>query len=155
AHLHTNFRLDKQGGYLALVTPRTNVVSTFGPTYPPHAADTSYGRVRGEPAICGAFSHPTPGRPNASSGPEFSPKVTFSRPSGNFTEPFTLQLTTVATGAVIRYTLDGTLPTVRSMLYEAPLLISNSVPVRARAYQEGLLPGPPHSEAYLRLATKL
>src|SRR5262245_31353591 len=50
-HLHTNFRLDKQGSYLALVGPATNVVSEFAPT--PQIADVSYGRVRAEPSIHG------------------------------------------------------------------------------------------------------
>ena len=151
AHLHTNFRLDKQGSYLALVGRATNVVSEFTPAYPPQSADVSYGRVRGEPVLRGYFLRPTPGRPNAISGPGFSPEVTFSRPSGNFTESFTVQLATASTNAIIRYTLDGTLPTRAAPVYDTALLITNTTSLRARAYQEGLLPGPPRSEAYLRL----
>jgi hypothetical protein len=153
AHLHTNFRLDQRGGYLALVNLTTNVVSEFAPSYPQQSADVSYGRVRGEPTLRGYFLNPTPGRPNASSGPGFAPEITFSRLSGNFMEPFTVQLSSAPTGAVIRYTLDGTLPSSSSPLYDAPLLITNTTRVRARAYQEGLLPGPPRSEVYLRLLT--
>src|SRR5438093_1153227 len=60
-HLHTNFRLDKAGGYLALVGPGSNVVSEFAPAYPRQSTDVSYGRVRGESAILGSFERPTPG----------------------------------------------------------------------------------------------
>ena len=44
-HLHTNFRLKKQDGYLALVNRATNVVSEFTPAYPSQSADVSYGRA--------------------------------------------------------------------------------------------------------------
>jgi len=154
-HLHTNFRLDPQGGYLTLVSSATNIASEFSPAYPKQSADVSFGSVRGEPAIRGSFVRPTPGRPNSSSGQGFAPEVDFSKPGGSFTEPFTLALSTHATGAVVRYTLDGSLPTSNSPAYGGPLLITNTVYVRARAYAEGLLPGPPRSEAYLELFTNV
>src|SRR5688572_10198811 len=90
AYLHTNFRLDSGGSYLALVNRVTNVISEFTPA--PQSIDVSDGRVRGEPALRGRFPKPTPGKPNASSGPGFAPEVRFSQPDGNFTEPFTLEL---------------------------------------------------------------
>lgn len=156
AHLHTNFRLDPKGSYLALVNRATNVFSEFSPA--PQSADVSDGRVRGEPALRGRFSRPTPGKPNASSGPEFAPEVAFSKPPGNFIEPFTVELSaraSNATGTVIRYTVDGTLPTGKSPAYATPLLITNTTHLRARVYQDGLLPGPPSSIAYLKLFTNV
>jgi hypothetical protein len=153
AHLHTNFRLDPKGNYLALVNKATNVVSEFPSVR--QTADVSYGRVRGEPALLGPFAKPTPGKPNASSGPGFAEEVVFSRPAGSFSEPFTVQLsarTSRATGAVIRYTMDGTLPNSSSPAYTAPLGITNTARLRARAYQDGLWPGPPSSAAYLKLS---
>lgn len=153
AHLHANFRLDKQGSYLALVNPATNVVSEFAPAR--QSADVSEGRVRGEPSVRGHFTRPTPGRPNASRGPGFAPEVVFSVPGGNFTTPFPVELSGRGTGVVIRYTADGTLPTRGSPVCGGPLLITNTTCLRARAYQEGLLPGPPHSEAYLQLSTNV
>jgi len=156
AHLHTNFRLDSKGNYLALVNRATNVVSEFTPA--PQSPDVSDGRVRGEPSLRGRFARPTPGKPNVSSGPGFAPEVAFSKPAGNFIEPFTVELSargSNTTGAVIRYTVDGTLPTSRSPIYSTPLLITNTAHVRGRAYQDGLLPGPPSSVAYLRLFTNV
>lgn len=44
ATLHTNFRLSAGGEYLALVRPDgVTVEQEFGPTYPPHVTDESYG----------------------------------------------------------------------------------------------------------------
>jgi len=91
AHLHTNFRLDKEGGYLALVGPTTNVVSEFAPAYPRQSTDVSYGRVMGEPALLGSFQRPTPGKPNSIRGPGFAPGVGFSQPSGTFMAPITVR----------------------------------------------------------------
>jgi hypothetical protein len=151
AHLHTNFRPDRQGGYLALVDPATNVVSEFAPDPAPQRADVSYGRIRGEPAVCGWFVQPSPGRPNASRGEGFAPEVSFSSASGTFAAPFILEISARAPSAVIHYTLNGNLPNRQSPVYREPLSITNTVQVRARAYQEDLLPGPPRGESFLLL----
>lgn len=153
ARLHTNFRLDPKGSYLALVHPSKNVVSEFAPTNT--AADQSFGRVQGEPILRGALARPTPGKPNAITGEGFAPEVVFSRSGGTFTEPFPLVLSTIPPGAIIRYTLDGRLPQRDSPAFSTPLLITNTAEIRARAYQEGLLPGPPQSETYLLLHTNV
>jgi len=150
-HLHTSFSLQQAGGFLALVNPATNAVSEM--TYPKSSAGASFGSVRGEPIIRGAFVKPTPGKANASSGAGFASEVSFSKPGGNFSADFTLELSARASNAVIRYTRDGSLPTSNSPVYATPLLITNTAHLRARAYQEGLLPGPPASLAYLRLFT--
>ena len=45
--LHTNFKLDAGGEYLALVTPSGTVAKAYAPTYPPQAQDVAYGWVLG------------------------------------------------------------------------------------------------------------
>ncbi len=153
AHLHTNFRLHKAGGYLALAGRATNIVSEFAPAYPPQSTDVSFGCVGGEPDLRGYFLRPTPGKFNESSGPGFAPKVEFSHPSGSLLGPLALVLSCPSAHAVIRYTLDGQLPSRHSSAYSAPILLTNTLCVRARAYQDDLLPGPPRSETYILLAT--
>jgi hypothetical protein len=150
-HLHANFKLSPNGGYLALVNPSTNIVSEFK-NYPKSKADVSYGCVRREPNITGPFVHATPGKHNASSGEGFATEVAFSKPNTSFTEDFSLNLSASSKKAIIRITQDGTLPTSTSPIYTNALLITNTVCVRARAYQEGLLPGPPQSGSYIRVA---
>lgn len=151
ARLHTNFKLEADGEYLALVDREGRVVSEFAPVYPPQRRDVSYGRERSAPDVVGYFVAPTPGGPNSTSGPDFAPAVDFSRPGGTFSSAFTLALSTGHPAATIRYTLDGSLPTAASPAYAQPLAISTTVQVRARAFVDGLLPGPPRSETYLQL----
>ena len=46
-YLHTNFSLDKDGEYLALVDPDGAVVHEYAPRYPPQQTDISYGLRQG------------------------------------------------------------------------------------------------------------
>ena len=155
AHLHANFRLAKNGGYLALTGPSTKVVCEFAPAYPKQSPGVSHGRVRGEPEVCGYFLQPTPGKPNESSGSGFASEATFSRPGGTVTDSFSLDLSANASNAIIRYTLDGKLPSRISPAFREPIALTNTTCVRARVYQDGFLPGPPHSETYLFLSTNV
>ena len=150
--LHTNFKLNKQGGYLALVRPDgSQIVSAFTPGYPAQQSDVSFGRDRSDPSLLGYFTSPTPGAPNSTSGPDFGPDVRFSRGSGTFIVPFELRLSTVLTNAVIHYTLGTNLPTDTSPLYTGPIVITNSIQVRARTFVPGLFPGDVQSQSYIYL----
>jgi hypothetical protein len=153
ARLHTNFLLDKDGGYLGLLDLFTNVVSEFV-AYPAQQEDVSYGRAEGAPALLGYFPVPTPGTTNTTGGPGFSLPVQFSRAGGTFVTNFSLTLS-AGIGAVIRYTLDGSPPTPSSSVYSGPITITNTVQVRVRAFETGLLPGPPRSECYVMLAANV
>jgi hypothetical protein len=79
---------------------------------------------------------PTPGALNGGELTQRLPqRVTFSRPSGILTGPFTLTLAGSLPGQTIRYTADGADPsTTNSSLYGAPLVVSGSVHVRARVF---------------------
>jgi hypothetical protein len=155
APLHTNFRLAADGEYLALLDPQTNVVSEFAPAYPIQFEDISYGRDRLNPSLAGYFSSPTPGAPNVTSGPGFSGEVRFSRQGGTFLDVFTLELSVDSDSAMIYYTTDGSFPTETSSVYAAPIPISSTTQVRARAIDPGLLPGPPASQVFLRIEPSL
>jgi len=149
--LHTNFKLPAAGGFLALVDPQTNLVSCFGSAYPAQQTDISYGV---DPVLLNAIGYyttPTPGDPNSTTGPGFTAEPVFSKAGGTFLKPFALNVTAGTSNAVIRYTLDGTVPTDVSPVLSGPLTITNTVQVRARAFAPGLLPGLMHSETYIQL----
>ena len=148
--LHTNFKLDRAGGYLALLDPAGKVVSEFAGS-PGQLQDVSYGRDRANPNLLAYFPQPTPGDANSVGGPGFSPEVQFSRSGGTFLNPFALELTANPPGAVIRFTLDGSLPRESSAVYSAPIAINNTTQVRAASFATGLLPSSPHTETYLAL----
>ncbi|MCX8157120.1 MAG: immunoglobulin domain-containing protein [Verrucomicrobiae bacterium] len=149
--LHANFNLAREGEYLALVSPRTNVVMQFAPAFPPQQTGVSYGLVTGTTNTFGYFVVPTPGSANTAAGAGFAPEVRFSRTAGTFWNNFYLELSTPHSNAVIRYVTGNAQVTETSPIYTGPLLVTNTVLVRARAYVPGLLPGPRRSEAFIRL----
>ena len=153
AELHTNFKLSPAGGCLALVDSNSNIVSSF--SYPPQQTDVSFGCDMVDRNATGSFAAPTPGNPNSATGPTVSSATAFSSSGGTFTSSFQLQLSTAATNAIIRYTLNGTTPTPDSTVYTSPLAITQSLQVRARSFADGLMPGPLHSETYVRLDSSL
>lgn len=150
ARLHTNFRLSRQGGYLGLYAANGTMVSEFR-NIPEQFEDVSYGRPQIDPLAAGYFVVPTPGEANGDSGQGFGPDLEFSRIGGSFTEPFELRVTprVTGTGAVVRYTLDGSIPTEASPEMPASLTVTNAVRVRARSFVAGLLPGPLRAEYYV------
>ncbi|MBL9126622.1 MAG: CotH kinase family protein, partial [Verrucomicrobiales bacterium] len=150
--LHADFRLGRAGGYLALLRPDGGVASEFGPGYPAQREDVSYGRLPTDPLATGYFETPTPGGPNAEGGPGFAPEVAFSRIGGTFLEAFDLVLRPKDGPAVVRYTVDGSVPTERSPEASGPLRVASSMRVRARAFVAGLLPGPLGAEYYVQLS---
>ena len=152
-NLHTNFELDASGEYLALYNaggvPQTP--SVFDPQYPPQAIDVSYGLYAATDEFR-YFDTPTPGAPNVgNSYTDYAGRVEFSRSGGTFTDPFSVELATDAPGGVIRYTLDGSLPTETSAVYTNPIAIGATTQVRAQASGPDMLPGPVVSESYLAL----
>ena len=153
--LHTNFKLSTDGEFLALVTPLRTIASQFAPGYPKQFTDVSYGRVEGTADTVGYFVKPTPGALNETSGPGFGPEVGFSKVTRTFVTQFDLTLSAAAANTTIRYTLDGNMPTNGSPVYLAPIAITNTMQVRARSFQEGLLPGPPRTESFLLLSNNV
>ena len=59
-----------------------------------------------------------------------------------FDEETTVTMSSRTVGATIRYTLDGSEPTEASPLYTEPFRITESCPIRARAFKEGFPPSP-------------
>lgn len=68
--------------------------------------------------------------------PVFSPDSCMFYPSTNVT------LTCADTDAVIRYTLDGTAPDATSTVYTGPILVDDTVTIKARAFASGKNPSP-------------
>jgi hypothetical protein len=61
----------------------------------------------------------------------------FSIPSGVYGTPILVTITCVTAGAEIRYTADGENPTANSPVYEEPLIITETIQIKARAFKEG------------------
>jgi hypothetical protein len=148
ARLHANFQLSPAGEFLALVAADEPpvVVSQFN--YPAQRVDHSYGYDPS--AELRYFSMPSPGATNGPSAiQDIVAPVHFSVARGFFNAPFNLVLTTPTPGAAIRYTMDGSPPTIASSLYTRPLVISNTTPVRAVAFKSNSLPSTVTTHTYI------
>ena len=136
ATLHTSFQLDKAGEYLALVGPGPVVLQAFDP-FPAQRGDVSYGVLGGDLSLVTSMGHPTPGLVNDSAPPPPA-KVEFSRDSGFFTGPFAIALSSATPDAVIRYTLNGSVPNATNgFTYSGPIAISGTTRLRAVALAYG------------------
>lgn len=83
----------------------------------------------------GYFGTATPGARNGGPGSLVIPQnVSFSRAEGTFISNFNLAIGGTSAGQVIRYTTDGTVPTVASTLYTSQIPITASTLVRARIF---------------------
>ncbi len=155
--LHTNFKLNPAGEYLALFdaeSPR-GAATELGPEFPLQRRDIAYGRTTtGEWSY---FARPTPGASNppmqSFAGVVAAPAFSIKR--GWFTEPFALTLTTDTAGASIYFTLDGSEPSPdNGQPYSAPLRIESApgraaAMVRAAAYRTDYLPSAVTTRTYL------
>lgn len=132
-NLHTNFKLATEGEYLALKNPAGTVIAEFGPAYAPQRPHISHGRrLDGTAAY---FLTPSPGATNGFSFLGFVGDTRFSVKRGFHTAPQTVAISTITPGATIRYTLDGSTPTeTHGTLYTAPLTVSTTTTLRARAF---------------------
>jgi CotH kinase protein/Chitobiase/beta-hexosaminidase C-terminal domain/Immunoglobulin domain/Lamin Tail Domain len=146
--LHTNFKLDAAGEYLALVAPDgTNILQQFYPAFPRQTQDISYGFV--SPGVLGDMSTPTPGAANMPT--QRVAPVMFSASSRTFVTPFSLVLTSATPSATIYYTTDGSVPTTASLVYGSPIPVDHTLPIRAFATQPGQTPSPVKTRAYIQL----
>ena len=153
--LHTNFKLERAGEYLALVRPHnSDPAEEFAPAFPPQRLNVSYGFTAGKWCY---FERPTPGATN--SGPflkGMAPEPKFSVQRGFYDQPVTLRLEVDFTSATIRYTLNGSEPTVDTgKPYTGEIQITNNTVVRAAVFSEGHLPSRTITHSYIFLAQVL
>ncbi len=154
---HTNFTLNKAGGYLALVNPALTVVSSY--TYAAQANDVSYGKL-GVAQTAGYLETPTAGYKNSGLQALLAPSkqdVTFDHVGGLITGPLTLNIAApTIVGAVARYTADNSVPNGSSPLWPAAgLTVTGSMNVRVRFFQPNSLGGDVSSRTFILLDSTL
>ena len=99
------------------------------------------------------FTTSTPWTYNISGAQDICDDVFFSVEHGFYDIPFTLTLCTDETGAEIRYTLDGSRPTItHGSKYTAPILIYKTSTVRAVAVKPGYLDSKVGTHTYIFLS---
>lgn len=138
--IHTNFSIDSDGESLVLTRPTGTTEDLVAPVVLPQ--DASYGRSPESGNTLKWFATPTPGQPNAalSYGPPLA-KPVLSSPRGFKTTTFSLTITHPESGVTLRYTLDGSEPSLTNgSTYTAPISISKTRVVRAAAFKSTALP---------------
>ncbi|MFT5106386.1 MAG: hypothetical protein ACI9UA_002009, partial [Pseudoalteromonas tetraodonis] len=150
SELHANFSLGANGEYLALVKPDgTTIVTDFSPTYPNQHPDVSFGFDEGS-LLEGYFVTPTPGTANSSGFTEFVADTAFSIDRGIYSSPISVVISTLTTGAEIRYTTNGSKPTeTTGNVYTGPIVISQTTVLRAAAFKSGAIPTNVDTHTYI------
>lgn len=138
ASLRASFAVKRAGGeVMTLSDPTGHVLDRM--VTPEIPTDISYGRSAGFDGFF-YFDSPTPGSANGIGFTGFAPLPTLSHPGGLYKQNLSVSIT-VPEGSEVRYTLDGSIPTIsNSTVYTGPVEITDSRVLRARAFVNGLQP---------------
>ena len=99
------------------------------------------------------FAKASPGMPNSPGSVAFVSDTKFSSNRGFYTNAFDLTISTATPGATIRYTTNGTVPTLSNGLtYTAPLHIAATSIIRAAAFEDGYTPSNVDTQTYVFVA---
>ncbi|MDP6133329.1 MAG: CotH kinase family protein, partial [Candidatus Marinimicrobia bacterium] len=138
---HSNFKLNKSGEEIGLFSPYLVLIDSI--TFEGQITDISYGRKPDGSSEWFYFSEPTPLDSNLTVGygdsirtlsPQFLPI------GGFYSATQTIELASENTSATIRFTLDGSKPTVNSNIYTLPITINSTTVIRAQVFETGILP---------------
>ncbi len=154
--IHTNFKLNSNfippaQGYVGLAR---NVGGTFTTLssyhYGDQKKDRSYG-VSGVNQVVGVMAVASPSGRNNASYLGFVGDTNFSNHRGNnYSTAFNLTITTPDAASTIRYTLDGSEPTVyKGTIYTGPIPISVTTVIRCAAFHKGYAPSNIDTETYI------
>ena len=92
------------------------------------------------------FAAPTPRAANRDGLRKLSPPPVFSKRGGVFTEPVKIEFTSA--NGVVRYTLDGSEPSLNSATYAEPITLTGSTLVRAKTFAPDSLPSATTTETF-------
>ena len=146
-----NFKLDCDGGYIAISNEQGTVLSSFD--YPPAISRTSYARKIDGGNEWGYTDQPTPSATNSTSA--FAETrleaPTFNKPGGLFDSAFTAAVMNKPTEATIRYTTDGSTPTLENGETSANgrFTITETTILRVRFFQDGMLSSPVVTRSFI------
>lgn len=126
--LHTNFSISSSGEPLLLVAPDgETIIDQVDAVALPR--DISRGRLQNGDATLHFFRTPTPGAPNEATGyTDILQAPSYSRTAGFHSEPFLLEIIHPDHTIQIRYSLDGSTPTVDSPEYTGPIEVIDRSP---------------------------
>ena len=147
--IHTNFKIKCSGEKLFLVKPDGTSIVDQSPSKALRP-DISYGHKPGNYSDWFLFQETTPGKENSSNGfTDIVEAPDFSHIRGFYTSAFALVLTAENSQDAIRYTLDGSEPTLLSSAYSSPINISQTTAVRVKVFRDDAIPSAIFTNTYL------
>jgi len=147
--LHTSFKLGAEGEQLALFNANDNKVSEV--VFVKQPTDISFGLKTDGGLPWGYFSQPTPGTSNNASTfyTDYVRQIpVFSIPGGFYQSDLNVTIFDKYQAGIIRYTLDGSVPTESTAEFSQPLTITSTTVVKARMFYPDELPGPVVTNTY-------
>ena len=143
-------KLDCDGGTI-IVSDGEKILAEM--TYPEAISRISYARTTDGGEEWGTTDNPTPGASNASStfATKQLKKPEVDTPAKLFTGTLSVTVT-IPEGATLRYTVDGTTPTLKNgrTATTGKFNVSNSTCYRFRLFQDGMLASPVVTRTYIK-----
>jgi len=144
--LHTNFALDPDGEDIILANPSEVIVDQI--KFPKQYTNVSYGRI-GNGSNIGYLTSPTfSATNNSETGTVLLANPDVSLHSGRYAGAQTATLSHPTAGTSIRYTTDGSEPTLLSVVYSGAIPVTNTMTLKAKAFGAGFLPSKTEVKTY-------
>ncbi|MEX1189259.1 MAG: CotH kinase family protein [Bacteroidia bacterium] len=132
-NLHTNFKITQTGGDFVVFADQGGTILESYPVTPTRV-NHSRGRNPNGGATWQIFSAPSPGVANGVGFDAYTETPTFSILAGIYGTAQSVTITSATAGSTIRYTIDGSEPSVTSTAYAGPINIATSTAIKARAF---------------------
>mgnify|MGYP001200384937 CR=1 FL=1 len=134
AELHPKFKLSQtEGEWVILSNPGSNVVDSVHLINKITKEDHSFGRTTDGANSWSLFPTPTPNASNSGATNFYMSRPSFVQAPGFYVGPQNIEIS-VPAGADVRYTLDGSIPTVASTLYAGPINITTTTVITAVSF---------------------
>ncbi|MGB3946403.1 MAG: CotH kinase family protein [Bacteroidia bacterium] len=133
AEVHSNFSLTQtRPEAIVFSDPSATILESIvlNPTQTNH----SRGRTTDGASTWSVFISPTPASANTGANNEYAVRPAMDVPAGFYTSPQTITLSPLGATFDIRYTTDGSVPTITSTLYTSPITISTTTVLRAKTF---------------------
>jgi hypothetical protein len=148
---HTNFKISEDGETIYLFSPEHVQLSSLNVNC--RDLDVTRGCFPDASSTIKLFGNGTPAASNNQSTPYdgYLLPITFSVPSGHYQSTINVLITNPnGSGSAVYYTTDGSDPSTESPVYNGnPIQVFSTKVLKARAFQNGVLPGPLKAATYL------